>query len=134
MAFLVDANGDPLSAIADLDLANNGPIATTDESVLAVTGAATLEEAIASSPKATQVKSLTDAVEEVVIAGDGNVFGLTDVFLDGNRESVRTEETNFGNLTADANLAAAKAVDTSVLVSLKNGGGIRAAHWRGRQQ
>ena len=31
-----------------------------------------------------------------------------------------------GNLTADANLAVARSVDDTVLVSLKNGGGIRA--------
>jgi hypothetical protein len=49
------------------------------------------------------------------------------VFLEGRREQVRTEETNLGNLTADANLAIAKAFDPEVLVSLKNGGGIRAA-------
>jgi 2',3'-cyclic-nucleotide 2'-phosphodiesterase (5'-nucleotidase family) len=40
---------------------------------------------------------------------------------------VRTEETNLGNLTADANLAAARQADPSVRVSIKNGGGIRAS-------
>ncbi|HBA35291.1 MAG TPA: hypothetical protein DCZ12_14275, partial [Gammaproteobacteria bacterium] len=43
------------------------------------------------------------------------------------RGSVRTEETNLGNLTADANLWYAQQSDTTVAVSLKNGGGIRAA-------
>jgi Ca2+-binding RTX toxin-like protein len=38
---------------------------------------------------------------------------------------VRSEETNLGNLTADANLAFARSVDPTVMVSLKNGGGIR---------
>jgi len=38
---------------------------------------------------------------------------------------VRTEETNLGNLTADANLWYARQVDDEVLVSIKNGGGIR---------
>ena len=59
-------------------------------------------------------------------AKDGNVFGETDVFLEGRRGEVRTEETNLGNLTADANLAYAKELDPSVTVSIKNGGGIRA--------
>jgi len=38
---------------------------------------------------------------------------------------VRTQETNLGNLTADANLWQARQVDPSVVLSLKNGGGIR---------
>jgi 5'-nucleotidase/UDP-sugar diphosphatase len=44
---------------------------------------------------------------------------------------VRTEETNLGDLTADANLWAAKQEDASVQVSIKNGGGIRtpSARW-----
>ena len=46
--------------------------------------------------------------------------------MNGDRGSVRTEETNLGNLTADANLAVAQAFDPSVQVSIKNGGGIRA--------
>jgi 2',3'-cyclic-nucleotide 2'-phosphodiesterase (5'-nucleotidase family) len=56
---------------------------------------------------------------------EGNVFGKTDVFLNGLRGSVRTEETNLGSLTADANLWVARMVDSEVAASLKNGGGIR---------
>ncbi len=44
----------------------------------------------------------------------------------GNRNSVRTEETNLGNLSVDANLDAARRFDPTVVVSVKNGGGIRA--------
>ncbi len=73
-----------------------------------------------------RVVEITEAVRSVVTAKDGNIFGQTSVYLNGNRGSVRTEETNIGNLTAEANLAAAKRVDPSVSVSLKNGGGIRA--------
>ncbi len=57
----------------------------------------------------------------------GNVFGNTDVYINGARGSVRTEETNMGNLTAQANLAYAQATEAAVAISLKNGGGIRAA-------
>jgi 2',3'-cyclic-nucleotide 2'-phosphodiesterase (5'-nucleotidase family) len=71
-------------------------------------------------------QQVTEAVQGVVNAKDGNVYGLSSVYLDGRRERVRTEETNLGNLTADANLAAAQALDPSVRVSIKNGGGIRA--------
>lgn len=55
---------------------------------------------------------------------EGYPFLTTDA--DGNRESVRTEETNFGNITADANLAEARKADATTVISLKNGGGIRA--------
>jgi 2',3'-cyclic-nucleotide 2'-phosphodiesterase (5'-nucleotidase family) len=62
----------------------------------------------------------------VIAAKDGEFYGRTSVFLEGRRAFVRTEETNLGNLSADANLAYARAVDPSVQISLKNGGGIRA--------
>jgi len=79
------------------------------------------------SGKAASVKQVTDAIEAVILAKDGNLFGQTDVFLEGRRVNVRTQETNLGNLTADANLFAARQLtsDTSIGISLKNGGGIR---------
>ncbi len=122
---LVDANGNPLDDVSDLDLAINGPVATTDEQVTALWGST--EAAFAEGTKGNQVKQLTDAVEGLVAAQDGNVFGKTEVFIEGRREQVRTEETTLGNLSADANLALAQEIDSTVQVSLKNGGGIRAA-------
>ena len=71
------------------------------------------------------VVDVTLALEGVLLEKDGNVLGVTDVYLEGRRSEVRTEETNLGNLTADANLAAARAFDATVQISLKNGGGIR---------
>jgi hypothetical protein len=50
------------------------------------------------------------------------VIGHTDVTLDGERQNVRTGETNLGNLIADAMKDAAGAD-----VALTNGGGIRAS-------
>ena len=76
---------------------------------------------------APRVVEITEAIWNVVIAKDGNIFGQTSVYLNGNRRSVRTEETNLGNLTADANLDAAQRFDPTVAVSLKNSGGIRAS-------
>jgi len=73
------------------------------------------------------VEDLSDALTAVLAARDGNIFGSASVFLDGRRSQVRTEETNLGNLTADANLALARTLDPAVQVSIKNGGGIRAA-------
>ncbi len=120
---LVDGEGNPIDDIADLDPALNGPIATTDENVEALWDG---EDAFAAGTKGALTKELTDAVAEVVNTKDGNVLGETEVFLDGRREQVRTEETNLGNLTADANLEVAQGYDDTVVVSIKNGGGIRA--------
>ena len=76
---------------------------------------------------APRVVEITNAIRNVVSLKDGNLFGKTSVYLNGNRGSVRTEETNVGNLTADANLSAAQMIDPTVVASLKNGGGIRAS-------
>lgn len=82
------------------------------------------------------VKEVTDLLREVIIARESNLFGLSTEFLNGERsgaggpddlDGVRTQETNLGNLTADANLAIAQAADDTVTVSIKNGGGIRAS-------
>lgn len=75
---------------------------------------------------AARVVEITEAVQNVVMAKDGNIFGQTSVYLNGNRSAIRTEETNVGNLIAEANLAAGQQVDPTVVVSVKNGGGIRA--------
>jgi 2',3'-cyclic-nucleotide 2'-phosphodiesterase (5'-nucleotidase family) len=72
-----------------------------------------------------EIKAITDALRQVIVKQDANFFGLTRQFLNGIREDVRTQETNLGNLTADANLSYAKRLDPTVTVSLKNGGGIR---------
>ncbi|WP_299673923.1 ExeM/NucH family extracellular endonuclease [uncultured Roseobacter sp.] len=81
-----------------------------------------------------EIQAIADAIEAQIIATESNVFGSSEVFLNGNRsgaegdpDGVRTQETNLGNLTADANLAAAKEADDTVVVSIKNGGGIRAS-------
>ena len=63
----------------------------------------------------------------ILDAKDGNRFGRTTVYLNGLRNSVRTEETNLGDLTADANLWRARQTDPATVISLKNGGGIRDA-------
>ncbi len=76
--------------------------------------------------KAYFVERLVNSVKDIVVAKDGNVFGKSAVFLEGRRPFIRTEETNMGNITADANLWLARQYDPSVAVSLKNGGGIRA--------
>ncbi len=125
LVFEFDANG--IVKTASIDEAVSGSYATDAQGVLDVTGETDLDAAIAASTKATQVHNLTNEVTQIVAALDGDIAGRSEVFLNGVREDVRTQETNLGNITADANLAAAQKVDDDVMVSIKNGGGIRAA-------
>ena len=113
---VVDFDASGVLVAESIDAAVSGAF-VTDEQGVADTG---------NVAPAARVLEITEAVQDVVIAKDGNTFGQTSVYLNGNRGSVRTEETNIGNLTADANLVAAQQVDPSVVASLKNGGGIRA--------
>jgi phosphodiesterase/alkaline phosphatase D-like protein/2',3'-cyclic-nucleotide 2'-phosphodiesterase (5'-nucleotidase family) len=71
------------------------------------------------------VKVITDAVGAVINSKDGLILGRASVYLEGRRSTVRQQESNFGNLSADANLWYAQQYDPTVQVSLKNGGGIR---------
>ncbi len=73
------------------------------------------------------VAAIADKIQAVINAKDGNLFGATSVYLEGDRVIVRNQESNLGNLTADANLAWARTVDGSTAVSIKNGGGIRSS-------
>lgn len=81
-----------------------------------------------------EIQEIVEAIEAQIITTESNILGIANVFLNGNRsgtgtstnpDGVRTQETNLGNLTADANLAEAKKTDPTVVISLKNGGGIR---------
>jgi glycerophosphoryl diester phosphodiesterase len=108
-----DANGVLVPESIDPNI--SGAYATDEEGVAAVGGTPDPE-----------VVAITDTLGNIITTQDGNIFGKTNVFLRGDRTFVRTEETNLGNLTADANLAAAKAVDPSTVISIKNGGGIRS--------
>lgn len=84
--------------------------------------------AFAPGTKGARVKAITDAVQAVISDKDGTVYGITDVYLEGERAFVRSEETNLGSITADANANALRAVTLTnqPIVSIKNGGGIRA--------
>lgn len=75
-----------------------------------------------------EVVEVADVIREILGELDGDAFGITEVFLEGRRSEVRSRETNLGNLTADANLWYAQLLggDNPPLVSVKNGGGIRA--------
>jgi 2',3'-cyclic-nucleotide 2'-phosphodiesterase (5'-nucleotidase family) len=103
----------------------SGSFATTDD-VVNTLWSVLPGDPFADGTKGAEVRKLTDAVRGVVTEQDGNVFGRTNVFLEGRRNAVRTESTNLGVLTAEANLFVAQQFDSNVVVSIKNGGGIRS--------
>jgi 2',3'-cyclic-nucleotide 2'-phosphodiesterase (5'-nucleotidase family) len=75
------------------------------------------------------VVEVADVIRTILGELDGSAFGITEVFLDGRRDFVRSRETNLGNLSADANLWYGQEMvgaDNPPIVSVKNGGGIRA--------
>ena len=99
----------------------NGAYATDAAGVNRVYG----ETVVAREKANANVVAIVDGISNVIASKDNVILGKTSVFLNGTRGDVRTQETNFGNLTADANLALAKQVDSTVTISIKNGGGIR---------
>lgn len=105
--------------LASLEPARNGAWATHAERLA--------DLGLSAADAAPDLAALADTLLEVVLELRANAAGLTQVYLDGERGAVRTQETNLGNLTADANLWLAQQYDDRVQVSLKNGGGIRAA-------
>ncbi len=62
---------------------------------------------------------------EAIEALKSQVLGETKVYLEGERSKVRSEETNLGNLVADALLW--KAQVAGAQIAIQNGGGIRAS-------
>ncbi len=86
--------------------------------------------AFAAGTRGANVKALTDAVDNVIQLKDGNVYGYSNVYLEGERIQVRNQETNLGNVSADANADVARDAlgftSEQAIVSIKNGGGIRA--------
>ncbi len=121
---VVNFNNEGVIDTASLSDPINGAYAAIEEVVNDVWGG---EDPFVEDSKGELVSRLTGAITEFVNSLDSIIVGRTDVFLEGRRDFVRTEETNLGSLTADANLAIAQAFDTTVVISLKNGGGIRAA-------
>ncbi|MDX2229331.1 MAG: ExeM/NucH family extracellular endonuclease [Leptolyngbyaceae cyanobacterium bins.349] len=82
------------------------------------------------------VVAIVDGVGAFVNELDSIIYGQTDVFLNGIRADVRTQETNLGSLGADANDFYAEAYLTAysdallpgfnaIDISFRNGGGIR---------
>lgn len=120
----VGFNGAGILRASSIDAAVSGAYATDAQGVTEVNGTPI--------PRVTEIAT---AIGNILIAREGNILGQSSVFLNGARSGlrgngasfggVRTEETNFGNLTADANLFAGAGAAIPPVVSLKNGGGIR---------
>ena len=123
---VVDFDADGTLIPSSIDPVISGVYAADEQGLNDVWGA-NVVNAYAAGTRGYQVQLLCNAIGNVIIAKDGNIFGKTSVFLEGRRNIVRTEETNLGNITAEANLWMAKFYDPTTVISIKNGGGIRSA-------
>ena len=86
-----------------LDPNVNGAYATDDAGLARVYDGTGIDP-FAEGSKGDTVRDLTTVIDGVISVKDGVQFGRTDVYLDGRRGEVRSQETNLGDLTADANL------------------------------
>ncbi len=118
-----DANGKII--VSSLDPNINGVYASDTAMVTQLYGS--YAAGFTAGSKGQMVRNICSAVANVINSKDGNVLGKSKVFLEGRRNLVRTEETNLGNLSSDANLWYAQQYDPTVKISIKNGGGIRSA-------
>lgn len=118
-----DSTGKLLTSILDNTI--NGAYATDSAGVTSLYG--NYAAGFVTGSKGALVRQLATATQSVITAKDGAIYGKSNVFLEGRRTAVRTEETNLGNVSADANLWMAKKYDSAVKISIKNGGGIRSA-------
>jgi 2',3'-cyclic-nucleotide 2'-phosphodiesterase (5'-nucleotidase family) len=118
---VTEFDNDGVLIVDKLDSTINGAYATDATGVNRVYG----ETVVAREKANADVVAIVDGISNVIASKDNLILGKTSVFLNGTRGDVRTQETNFGNLTADANLALARQIDPTVTISIKNGGGIR---------
>lgn len=124
-----DPNGVVLPDSVDIEA--SGAYAATDAMVSSLYGD---RDPYAAGSTGALVSTLSSAIEGVIGEKLNNVAGYTEVYLNGARSSVRNQETNLGNLSADANLSTVQdyialnmpTLQDVPLISLKNGGGIRA--------
>ena len=127
-----DADGVLIVPNLTANIGENGAYAATDANVAAAwnTTVGNLPTtAFATGTKGTKVKLLTDAVQAVISAKDGDVRGYTDVYLEGERNIIRNQQTNLGDIAADSMISAARTALPAAthIVGFKNGGGIRSS-------
>lgn len=119
---VIDFDDDGVILPDSHDAAISGAYETSDAGVAAVGGEG-MEDP--------EIVAIAANVEQTILAGESEFFAVATEFLNAERagggtDGVRTQETNLGNLTADANLEYVQQFDDSVVFSFKNGGGIRA--------
>jgi predicted extracellular nuclease/2',3'-cyclic-nucleotide 2'-phosphodiesterase (5'-nucleotidase family) len=134
---VVDFDSQGHIILDSLDPNVSGAFATTDEAVadLYAQGGVDVDadgdidaadaDPFASGSRGDLVNDIAQAVGNIIEEQDGNVFGRTDVYLEGRRHEVRTEETNLGDLSSDAAIWYAQQTDPTVVAAIRNGGGIR---------
>ncbi len=103
-------------------LANVGVITILADGTVTVENLST--EGIAEDPT---VAARAAAIQKNIDDDYGTVFATTQVDLDGERATVRTSESNLGDLIADALAWGAAKNGETVDAALTNGGGIRAS-------
>ncbi|RJG47547.1 bifunctional metallophosphatase/5'-nucleotidase [Motilimonas pumila] len=112
---VVEFDNNGLLVTASIDENESGAIASSAEKAAELGG-----------EENSQVTAIASAMSDVIVASESNILGNSAVFLNGIRADVRSQETNLGNLTADANLWYAQLADPNTRIAIKNGGGIRA--------
>ena len=127
-----DADGVLIVPNLRANIVENGAYAATNANVAAAwntTVGNLATTAFAANTKGTKVKLLTDAVQSVINAKDGDVRGYTDVYLEGERNIIRNQQTNLGDIAADSMISAAKTAlpNATHIAGFKNGGGIRSS-------
>ena len=115
-----DANG--IIVPSSVNAVVSGNYATTDAVVQSLYGSA---DPYAAGSYGALARALIAPVGTTIATKDSNIQGYSAVFLNGDRVAVRQQESNLGDLSADANLFVARQVDPTTTVSIKNGGGIR---------
>ena len=134
---VVDGHSHTVMGGEDALVLNDAMIVSTGEYLsnvgVVITDGETMSSELVSAAEYTKTD---EAVAEVVNARNaeveeqlGEVFGTTEVLLDGERDpGVRTQETNLGDFAADAILWQARQNlgEDRVDLALTNGGGIRA--------
>lgn len=131
---VADFDADGLLIVPNLlsNTAVNGAYAATTATVAAAWNVPEVNlttTAFATGTKGALVKQITDAVQGVITIKDSDVRGYTNVYLEGERNFVRNQETNLGNISADSMISAAKTALPAAthVAAMKNAGGIRAA-------
>ena len=100
----------------DYDINDSGTYATDNAGLARLGNPAPLET----------VSQITAKIESLVGEKDRYVLGYTDVFLNGIKSEARTGSTNFGTLSAQANLWYANTFyKAKATISIKNSGSIR---------